>query len=46
MQIPAAAQWSTSFDVDSATRAWLDTLSVAQRAHSNAYFEGGYWLQL
>jgi STE24 endopeptidase len=44
MQIPAAAQWSTSFDVESATRAWLDTLSAAQRAHSNAYFEGGYWL--
>ena len=46
MQIPAAAQWSTSFDVDSATRAWLDTLSAAQRAQSDAYFEGGYWLLL
>jgi STE24 endopeptidase len=46
MQIPAAAQWSTSFDVNSATQAWLNTLSAAQRAHSNAYFEGGYWLLL
>jgi STE24 endopeptidase len=46
MQIPAAAQWSTSFDVSSATQAWLETLSAAQRAQSNAYFEGGYWLLL
>lgn len=46
MQIPAAAQWSASFDVNSATRAWLETLSAAQRLQSNAYFEGGYWLLL
>jgi STE24 endopeptidase len=46
MEIPAAAQWSTSFDVNVATQAWLDTLSAAQRAQSNAYFEGGYWLLL
>jgi STE24 endopeptidase len=46
MLIPDAAQWSASFDVNSATQAWLDTLSAAQRAQSNAYFEGGYWLLL
>jgi STE24 endopeptidase len=46
MLIPDAAQWSPSFDVERATQAWLDTLSVAQRAQSNAYFEGGYWLLL
>ena len=46
MQIPAAAQWLTSFDVHSATQAWLETLSAAHRARSDAYFEGGYWLQL
>jgi STE24 endopeptidase len=46
VQIPDAAQWSTSFDVDSATQAWLNTLSAAQRAQSNAFFEGGYWLLL
>lgn len=46
MQIPAAAQWSPSFDVNSATQAWLETLSAAQRVQSNAYFEGGYWLLL
>src|SRR5450631_3752137 len=46
MQIPAAAQWSATFDVNSATQAWLDTLSAAERMQSNAYFEGGYWLLL
>jgi len=46
MQIPDAAQWSTSFDVDRATQAWLDTVAGAQRLQSNAYFEGGYWLLL
>jgi STE24 endopeptidase len=46
MQIPDAAQWSASFDIDRATHAWLDTLSAAQRAQSNAYVDGGYWLLL
>ncbi|HEX2791173.1 MAG TPA: M48 family metalloprotease [Steroidobacteraceae bacterium] len=46
MQIPAAAQWSPSFDVSGATQAWLDTISAAQQQQSNAYFEGGYWLLL
>ena len=46
MQIPDAAQWSASFDVNAATQAWLETLSAAQRAQSDAYFVGGYWLLL
>jgi STE24 endopeptidase len=46
MQIPAGAQWTASFDVNTATQAWLDTLSAVQRAQSNAYFQGGYWLLL
>jgi STE24 endopeptidase len=46
MLIPEAARWSASFDVNVATQAWLDTLSAAERAQSNAYFEGGYWLLL
>ena len=41
--LAAAAQ---AFDVDSATRAYLDTLQGAARARSDAYFEGGYWLIL
>jgi len=42
-QAPGAAG---SFDVELATRAYLDTLGVDARAASDAYFEGGYWLTL
>lgn len=34
------------FDVEAATRAYLDTLQGPARAKSDAYFEGGYWLIL
>lgn len=34
------------FDVETATRAYLATLSGAARARSDAYFEGGYWITL
>ena len=43
--LPAAAH-AANFDVETATRAWLDTLQGPARAKSNAYFEGGYWLIL
>ena len=33
-------------DPAAATRAWLDTVPADQRARSDAYFEGGYWLIL
>jgi STE24 endopeptidase len=46
LQIPAAARPGPSFDVDKATDAYLNLLSPEQRAQSDAYFEGGYWLQL
>ena len=42
----AAASAAQGFDVDAATRAYLDTLQGAARAKSDAYFEGGYWLPL
>jgi STE24 endopeptidase len=35
-----------SFDADKATEKYLSRISGAARAKSNAYFEGGYWLQL
>jgi STE24 endopeptidase len=35
-----------TFDVEAASRAYLDTLSGAARAKSDAYFEGGYWMLL
>ena len=46
LQIPAAARPGPDFDVERATAAYLDLLSPEQRASSNAYFEGGYWLRL
>jgi STE24 endopeptidase len=33
-------------DPATATRAWLDTVPPDQKARSDAYFEGGYWLIL
>jgi STE24 endopeptidase len=42
----ATAPATTALDVAAATRAYLDRLSPEKRARSDAYFEGGYWLQL
>jgi STE24 endopeptidase len=41
-----AAPVSRHFDVEAATNAYLAQLTTAQRANSDAYFEGGYWLVL
>lgn len=46
LQIPEAARPGPDFDVDKATQAYLDLLTPEQKAQSDAYFEGGYWLQL
>src|SRR6266478_279565 len=35
-----------SFDPVEATKAWLNTVPANNRAKSDAYFEGGYWLIL
>ncbi len=48
---PAAAPADTSgpsahFDPQAATEAWLARMTPEQRTHSDAYFEGGYWLLL
>ena len=47
---PPAARISaenlSSFDPATATQEWLDTVPSDQRAKSDAYFEGGYWLIL
>jgi STE24 endopeptidase len=42
---PASAS-TTHFDVDATTNAYMAQLSPQQRANSDAYFEGGYWLLL
>jgi STE24 endopeptidase len=46
VQIPDAALPGPGFDVDSATQAYLALLTPEQRARSDAYFEGKYWLGL
>ena len=46
LHVPDAAKPGPEFDVDRATEAWLGLLSPEQRQLSDAYFEGGYWLQL
>jgi STE24 endopeptidase len=43
---PAAAEPSAPFDVEAATRAYLDRQTPEEKARSDGYFEGGYWLQL
>lgn len=44
--VPDAARPGPAFDVDRATDAYLAVLSQEQRAKSDAYFEGGYWISL
>ena len=46
VQIPDAAVPGPGFEVESATQAYLALLSAEQRARSDAYFEGKYWLGL
>ncbi len=46
LHVPEGAMPGPGFDADSATEAWLAILSPEQRALSDAYFEGGYWLRL
>jgi STE24 endopeptidase len=44
--VPPEAALTPDFNVEQATQAYMHLLSPAQRARSDAYFEGGYWLQL
>ena len=44
--VPSAAQAGPNFNAEAATRAYLDTLGTERKAHSDSYFEGGYWLIL
>jgi STE24 endopeptidase len=46
LEIPVAARPGPSFDVKTATDAWLATVPADKKARSDSYFEGGYWLQL
>ena len=42
--LPPEARWSPDFDVMKATEAYVATLPATERAKSDAYFEGGYWI--
>jgi STE24 endopeptidase len=42
--LPVAA--AAGIDAEAATEAWLARISPGQKAKSDAYFEGGYWLLL
>ncbi len=44
--VPPAAQPSAHFDPEAATNAYLALIPPAAKARSDAYFVGGYWLQL
>jgi len=46
MHIPEAARASDHFDAEAATQAYLASVPAADKARSDAYFEGGYWLLL
>jgi len=39
-------QAAPAFDVNATVETYLAKMPAAERARSNAYFEGGYWLQL
>ena len=46
ISVPEAAQPSYHFDAEAATNAYIAEIPATARAHSDAYFEGGYWLIL
>jgi len=46
LEIPDGARAGQHFDVETATSAYINLLSEEDRARSDAYMEGGYWLQL
>jgi len=43
---PQSPTASENFNAETATAAYLATITPAARARSDAYFEGGYWLML
>lgn len=46
MLVEVLASGASGFDVEAATRVYLDTLQGPAKEKSDAYFEGGYWLIL
>lgn len=46
LEVPAGAAAGQTFDTVRATDAYLATVPRDKKARSDAYFEGGYWIQL
>jgi STE24 endopeptidase len=46
LQVPPGAEASPAFDAARATARYLASVPPDKKARSDAYFEGGYWLQL
>jgi STE24 endopeptidase len=44
--MPPGTEWTPGFDVARATDAYIATVPASERVLSDAYFEGGYWLDL
>ncbi len=45
LTVPAGAEWGPGFDAAHATDVWIATIPAAERAKSDGYFEGGYWIE-
>jgi len=45
LNVPPEAEWGPHFDVARATDAYLAIVPAADREKSDAYFEGGYWIE-
>jgi STE24 endopeptidase len=46
LSVPPEAAWGPTFDAARATDAYIATVPAADRERSDAYFEGGYWIEL
>ena len=46
MILPPGTEWTPGIDAARATDAYIATIPAADRAQSDAYFEGGYWIDL
>ena len=46
LHVPREAEWGPTFDAGRATDAYIATVPAADREKSDAYYEGGYWIEL
>ena len=45
LNLPPETLWGPGFSVEKATDAYIATIPAAEREKSDAYFEGGYWIE-